>query len=393
MTDRERILAAVRGDPVDRIPWAPRLEFWYRGRKRKGTLPAELEGLTLPEVTDRLGVAHYAVVPDFTDCPEDPPMADRALGVMVPTVAPFRVSFEGVERRVKQDGPRLSVEYETPFGTVRTESVYTEESLDAGASVPWVTRNPIQGPEDFDAVAYVYEHLRVTPCLDGYLRDRERIGDRGIVVAFTSGTACPMHHIMKDLMEVEKFFYARVDYPDKIARLAEAVQPFFDGIQAAAAASPAEVVHLGGNYDDAITYPAFFAQDILPALKKYGDELHAIGKYLLTHTDGENRRLFPLYLQAGFDVADSVCPAPMTRCTFDEIVEAFQGKVTIWGGIPSVLLCSDSASWEDFRGFIDGLLARYGHSSRLILGVSDMVTVDCEWDRLQYITEQVARLA
>ena len=29
---------------------------------------------------------------------------------------------------------------------------------------------------------------------------------------------------------------------------------------------------------------------------------------------------------------------------------------------------------------------------RFILGVSDMVTVDCEWDRLSYITEQVNRL-
>ncbi len=40
MTHRERILAAIRGETPDRLPWVPRLEFWYRARIRQGTLPA-----------------------------------------------------------------------------------------------------------------------------------------------------------------------------------------------------------------------------------------------------------------------------------------------------------------------------------------------------------------
>ena len=38
---------------------------------------------------------------------------------------------------------------------------------------------------------------------------------------------------------------------------------------------------------------------------------------------------------------------------------------------------------------IDDLVARYTGQSHLILGVSDMVTADCDWDRLLYITEAV----
>ena len=78
MTDRERILAAIRGDIPDRLPWAPRLEFWYRARLRSGTFPAELRGLSLLEIVDRLGVGYYSVVPDFTDCPRETDMLDRA---------------------------------------------------------------------------------------------------------------------------------------------------------------------------------------------------------------------------------------------------------------------------------------------------------------------------
>jgi hypothetical protein len=131
----------------------------------------------------------------------------------------------------------------------------------------------------------------------------------------------------------------------------------------------------------------------LPALRGYADELHARGKFLMTHTDGENRRLMPLYLEAGFDIADSVCPAPMTRMTLEEILAGFADRTAIWGGIPSVLLCPDSAGDRQFREWIDGVLGRYGHQSRFILGVSDMVTADVEWERLLYVTRRVGELA
>jgi len=38
-------------------------------------------------------------------------------------------------------------------------------------------------------------------------------------------------------------------------------------------------------------------------------------------------------------VADSVCPAPMTKLTFKQHRDTFAGRVTIMGGIPSVRTC------------------------------------------------------
>ena len=82
----------------------------------------------------------------------------------------------------------------------------------------------------------------------------------------------------------------------------------------------------------------------------------------------------------------------MTRMTLDEIRAALGDRVTIWGGIPSILLCEDSASEEQFRSWIDALIERYGHQSRFVLGVSDMVTADASWERLAYVTEKIASL-
>ncbi len=169
------------------------------------------------------------------------------------------------------------------------------------------------------------------------------------------------------------------------------MEPYYRQARETVASSAAEIVLLGGNYDDSITSPPFFEKHILPALRNYAETLHRKGKFLMTHTDGENRRLLSLYRAAEIDVADSVCPYPMTRCTLEELVEALTDRITIWGGIPSVLLCADSAPEADFRRFIDGLLERWGRQPRLVLGVSDMVTVDAEFDRLRYITDAVAR--
>lgn len=395
MTERERALAAIRGETPDRIPWIPRLEFWYRAALRKGTLPPEWRGLTLQEIELRIGTGSYALNPDYTS--DVSGTIDRGLGLWhIPTLT-YDFELEGVERRVSKqsstNGTETVVEYITPLGTVRTAFLFTEEMLDAGASIPWVSEVPISKPEHFEVVGYIFEHMKVTPQSEGYLALRKRIGGNGVPVAYVLGSAGAMHHIMKELMFTEHFYFAMADYPEKVYRLAEQVEPFFEAIRQTALDSAAEVIFMGGNYDDSITPPPIFRKHILPDLKRYGERLHQHGKYLLTHCDGENRRLVPLYLEAGFDVADSVCPYPMTRLTLEEVRAAFADRITIWGGIPSTQLCPDSTTKEEFRKYADELIERYGRVDRLVLGVSDMVTADADIDRLKYLSDKIGALA
>ena len=390
MTDRERILAAIRGETPDRLPWAPRLEFWYRAAARRGILPPALRGLSLVDLARKLGVGCYGVVPDFTERHSDLDMIDYPLGILTQPTLVYRVTLEGVDRRIHRRAGETVVEYHTPLGTLRTATVWTEEMLNAGASVPWVSEHPVKEPADLEIAGYIFSRARVEPRFEGFLKRRKEIGDDGLLVAHISDFAGPMQHIMGAWMPVETFFYAQADTPAALERAAEQMRPFYDRIRAIAASSPAEAVMLGSNYDDAITHPAFFRNYILPELSSYAAELHARGKYLFTHTDGENRKLLPLYVEAGFDVADSVCPHPMTSCTLEEVQAAFAGRIAIWGGIASILLCPESVPEQQFRASIDALVARNRGASRLILGVSDMVTADADLDRLHYITRRVA---
>jgi hypothetical protein len=119
--------------------------------------------------------------------------------------------------------------------------------------------------------------------------------------------------------------------------------------------------------------------------------LHTEGKYLLTHTDGENTGLLDLYLASGFDIADSICPAPMTRLTFKEVYDHFNGRITIMGGIPSVILLRDSMSDYEFEAYLDRFFAELGQGDHLILGISDTTPPAAEFERLNKIAEYIRR--
>ena len=140
----------------------------------------------------------------------------------------------------------------------------------------------------------------------------ERFGNGAQVMWTDDGIVLRLPESVESL-PVETFFFELHDRPDAVRGLAESIAGYWQETLAVAVRSPAEVNLLGANYDAAIQHPRFFAEYIRPGLAEFAAALHDQGKYLLTHTDGENRRLLPLYLRAGFDIADSLCPAPMTR--------------------------------------------------------------------------------
>lgn len=128
-----------------------------------------------------------------------------------------------------------------------------------------------------------------------------------------------------------------------------------------------------------------------PRLNRATDQLRAAGKYLLTHTDGENRGLLPAYKLCRFDVADSVCPAPMTKVTMREYREFFGQRTTIWGGIPSSLMLSNACSNVDFRQFVWTLIRDCRPYDHLILGIADTTPPAADFDRIRYLAEECAK--
>ena len=390
MTHRERMLAAIRGQPTDRLPWAPRMDLWCIAQRARGTLPGRFEGLDTAGIADGLGVACHAVRADFTLARDPWDFALRGLGIENHPDAPFRVELRGLPMEFTHAGDTYRTQIQTSAGEVSFSLLHTAAMRREGISIPWVEEFAIRSVADCAAVAEVFEHLEVVPTPGAYAAFRRRIGGRGLAVANGLIGASPMHGILHDLLPQEEFFYLYADERDALARLARRMEPFWDHALAAVLGCEAEVVFWGANYDQNLTWPAFFTAEVAPWLTQAASRAHVAGKLLLTHTDGENQKLLPLYPGCGFDVAESVCPQPMTRCSLREVRQGMGPRTTVWGGIPSVALLQDQMDERAFESYLDDLFTGLGAGDRLILGVSDNVPPDADLKRLDRITERVA---
>jgi uroporphyrinogen decarboxylase-like protein len=392
LTHKERMIRAARGQWADRLPFAPRLDLWHNANVRRGTLPPQYgPDATTVRIADDLGVEHHRIIPEFLKIRTADDSIDRGLGIFRLPGFAYKAELTNVDRVVRTDNGSTVVEYHTPVGSVSCKMTLTEEMLDSGASISWLDEHVIKRPEDYRVVGHIFQNIELSPDYDNYAAFQREVGDRGLAVAHGLGSASPVQHLMRDLVDGTQFYYELADRPKEVQQLVEDLTPFYDRLVAILAASPAEAVMMGANYDDMITYPPLFKEHILPWLERWADVLHGGGKIFMSHCDGENAGLLDLLAASGIDVAESVCAPPMVQCTLGSMRRAFGGKITIFGGVPSVALLEESMSEEEFEAHMRGLFAEIAPGDRFILGVSDMVPPDARWERLVRIAEMVER--
>lgn len=385
MTHRQRMLAAMRGEPVDRLPWAPRMDLWYIANREKGELPERMKGRNTVDLARELGAACHAVRADFTRLRSPKQIMLSGFGLDLHYDYPFKVEVVGLPVEFHHDEDNYFTAIETPAGKVTTHTQLTAEMRLNGISLPFIKSYPIEEKNDFEAVGRVFEHLEVTPTPQAYAEFQKRVGDQGVAVAAGLYAASPMHLLLHDLMPMELFFDFYYEERDALTKLANRIAPFFEAVLDAVLECTAEVVYWGSNYDQNTTWPPFFRDEIVPWLRKVSKRVQENGRLLLTHTDGENKALLPLYPSCGFDVAESVCPYPMTACTLKEIRDGLGRNTTVWGGIPASVLLDNSMDENQFESYLDGMFEQLGNGSRLIVGVSDSVPPDVNLERLEKI--------
>jgi hypothetical protein len=383
------MLRAARGEWADRLPFAPRLDLWHNANVRRKRLPAKYADATTAQIADDLGVEHHRIIPEFlkTRTPDD--VIDRGLGIFRLPGFAYRAELTNVDRVVRYDGEATVVEYHTPVGSVSCTMTFTDEMLDSGASISWIDEHVIKRPEDYAVVGYIFQNVRLSEDYENYRAFQREVGERGLAVAHGLGSASPVQHLMRDFVDGTQFYYELADHPKEVQQLVEDMTPFYERLVQILAASPAEAVMMGANYDDTITYPPLFKQHILPWLQRWADVLHAGGKVFMSHCDGENEGLLDLLAASGIDVAESVCAPPMVQCSLTAMRRAFGDKITIFGGVPSVALLEDSMTEDEFEAHMRALFAEIAPGNRFILGVSDMVPPDAKWDRLVRIAQMV----
>ncbi|MHB0875854.1 MAG: uroporphyrinogen decarboxylase family protein [Anaerolineae bacterium] len=355
MTNRERILAALRFGVVDAVPWAPRWELWFNAASRDGRLPERYRGWPIHDVARDLG-----------------------MGIKGYGLKPFAEDTGCVPARRWLDGDDSVLEYATPFGTLTQVTRNTAELAAAGVRGR-VMKEFISDRADYDAAMYVVEHTRLVPRHEQVAADLAGIGDDGVGLAFLGHA--PAHLVMREWTGYEGFYYQLQDNGPQVERLIQALDEQQQQLVQIAVDSPARVMEFDGNYDGWLTPPPVYRRYFLPAHRRMTDACHAAGKIVASHCDGRNDGLLDLILESGFDVAEAFTPPPMTNIGVGAARAAWGRRVTIWGGLAATAF-TQQFSEEEFDAHVWQTLSETGDGRGLALGTGDNVPTDGSLERI-----------
>lgn len=358
MNHRARAIAAMRRQPVDRIPFIARMDLWYSFHRNSGTLPHPYEKASLWEIQRDLGIGIF--------------------GFGAHDMSFYRLVQEGVEiERGTAEGANVTC-YHTPHGVLTARDRMANELKEAagtGARVEY----PFKDERDYDALLYLIEHTRVVENFEAYGKFVEAIGDDGLALPFSGYLAA--HQLMLQFMGYERFYFEIHDHPDRVVALIDALMEQQRQIMRLAAVCPAEAIEVGANYDEQMTPPRVFDRFFAPYYREARQVLGAAGKILVVHGDGEMRTLLERLMACGVQVVEALTPQPMTSIDVAQTRRLWGDRVAMWGGLATVVL-TDVFSEHQFEDYLERLFRAVAPGDGFILGFGDNVPTDALFGRI-----------
>ena len=361
MNHRERALAAMRGQPVDHIPFIARMDLWYSFHKNQGSLPHPYEQSSLWDIQRDLGIGIF--------------------GFGAWDISFYRLEYRNVDVVKTTRGQETATQYNTPYGSLTARDVMAEELNEAagtGARIEY----PFKSEADYDALQYLIENTQVVENYEAYAQFIDAIGGDGLALPFSGHL--PAHQLMIFFMGYQRFYYELNDHTARLEALIQALENQQQQVLELATASPADAIEVGANYDEQMTPPPVFERFFAPFYHKASQLLSAAGKPLVVHGDGEMRRLLTSLMACGIQVVEAITPKPMTSIDIANTRQLWKDKVAMWGGLSTVILTQEFSEAQ-FEAFLEDLFRDVAPGDRFILGFGDNVPTDASFERVRRI--------
>jgi len=374
MTHKARILAAAEKQSVDKLPFGARIDLWYNYHSTNGTIPRKYRGYTEIDILRDLGAGGTIVLGSE--------QVRTSNNRQARIITLWETTFRNVKVLINEEGPIKAVTYVTPKGSISTK---TEFNRTEGYLQGYVVERLFKNEEDYPAIEYLMEDSVLIPDYAEYIRLADLIANDGVIRCGLRTS--PMQYIMRDLMGYEAFFYELADHPQKVEHLYEIAKELWKKKLAILANSPARLLSICSNWSDEIHTPVF-RKYFTPWLQEATEFLHSEGKLTLVHSDGEIRRLIPLVLESRIDVAEAWSPTPMTSVTTAKLREAWGDRITIWGGLPT-LIFGPTYSDGKFEDYVINLFREVAPGNNFIVGMGDNFPIDGDINRIQRVVELI----
>jgi hypothetical protein len=346
MTARERIEAALHGEWADRVPLSIYWNMLPRG--------------------------------DAERCLRNEGWA------VVEWIRPYRVEMPHVEvwaREFYRDGVLNRREVvRTPVGEV---SSVLQRDRGYGTSW-WRVEHYVKRPEDYGVLEYMIRDTHYVPDYDGMRLAQERWGEDGYI--FCQVLNVPMHHMMYELMGIERFSLDLHERPDDFFRLHDLLWDRHREAFGIAADSPAEYVVCGSNFHQDMIGASRFEQYYIPYLDEFADCLHGAGKLAGCHLDAPMRKLLDAVAGSRIDVVEALTPPPTCDVTVAEARTALPDKV-LWINFPS---SAHVFTREEIQAQTDRILREAAPGDRFLIGVTEDIPEGAWRNSLRVISRVIA---
>ncbi|HJN16687.1 MAG TPA: uroporphyrinogen decarboxylase family protein [Armatimonadota bacterium] len=336
MTICDRIEAALRLQPVDRIPFT-----CYEGVVPAGALD---------------------IIPD--------------LGIVRPC-GPYGTSTPNVQWSSEQiDDETMVQTIETPIGKLTQRSV-----KESGYGSWWITEYYVKTPEDYGVLEYWMNDHVLTPNPDIQKSQADDVGDRGVIMG--SLPRAPLQKLWIEYAGIERMSLDLFDCRDKVLSVLEAMGRINREAAEINAESPAEFVWLPDNMTGEVAGPALFGEILAPYYAEMCEILHAKGKRLVCHMDGMMKRLVDTVAETDIDIIEAFTPPPDADLPLDEARAAWQGKA-IWINFPSSVHLNPP---ERVKEVTRELVAQAGDEPGFLVSITENIPLDIGTRSLEAIGE------
>jgi uroporphyrinogen-III decarboxylase len=379
MKSRERILAAMQGQPVDRIPFVPNLNGYVIR-----SWPEQYQLMQRWEILKELGIdllvrsrVGARVRPQTVLWPPpDGPItlassATRDWANSLPATDKIKITTES------RDGNVYVIE-ETPLGCLRAGWHFTPECPD----IPFPIEFPLKTIADVDVFRYVLDHTVLEPNYHDILEALAGVGDEGTCEA--AGGASPIQELIQLQMGMENFYYFMADYPTQMAGLMGQMLELRKREYRILAQSPAPIIITGENTSTTLSSPAHMAQWEFPALNQYSEIAHQKGKIHMVHMCGKLHQITGLLAEASFDGIHDVAPAPTGDFNFaSDFRKVSSAGKCVAGGIDCTAIVSLSP--PAIEDYVARLLDEVAPGTRFLASCGDTVPFGTPMENLRAV--------
>ena len=350
MNERERVLAVLKGQKPDQIPWLADLDYWMGYLRTDHLMQEKYEGRGIYQLSKDLGAGFY-----------------------LQGYSPFREIHDYAET-IETQGNRRVTTIQTPHGPIQQVETWLPDAY----CWAW-TDKYVKTWRDLKALRYVYEHTFYEPDYQLAFERYELIGDNGIVLCYLPRSPFMVTTVL--LAGIETVSFAITDAQDEFDETMAVMTANLDVASELSLRSPAECLMIPDNISSEVVGKKWYARYVRPFHERWTERIRAAGKISCVHVDGTLKGLVREISSAGFDFLEALTPAPVGDLAVEEWKDWVSEKVVMWGGIPG-LYFSDLVSDEEFDAFVIRLLRTMTQEPRYVLGVADQVPPRSRWERI-----------